>query len=346
MKQKLITIAMLVMFGGGFCFAQTNTPTPTNTPTNTPTANDNCTAVPTVASGWCINSSTIGMKNDYVSNQFSDGHFGAADALYKIVLSVPSTLTVIGNASYDADWSLTNACDTSTSSVFSVDSSSTVATPSCTLITTPHPRGNLYESRALAAGSYYLWIDGNGYQAGSFSASVSWVTATPTPTGSHTVTPTSTAVPATSTPTPTKTPTDTPTVTPTNTPECQATDAAETCTPVPNTPTPVPATNTPTVTPTPTNTATPGCSAIGCQGTGTVGTQSTYLIAPAARSLVRIYNGGNETIYLGLGQPAVVGTGIGIPSSTAWESTGSHVYRGAIYAISSGGSDTVAIYTR
>lgn len=345
MKQKLLTILVIVLFGGGLCFAQTNTPTPTNTPTNTPTANDNCTAVPTVASGWCINSSTIGMKNDYVSSQFSDGHFGAADALYKIVLSVPSTLTVIGNANYDADWSLTNACDTSTSSVFAVDSSSTVATPSCTLITTPHPRGNLYESRALAAGSYYLWIDGNGYQAGAFSASVSWVTATPTPTGSHTVTPTNTAVPNTSTPTPVP-PTNTPT--PTDTPECEAVGAdtctpAPTNTPVPNTPTPT-STNTPTSTPT--NTATPGCTSIGCQGTGTVGTQSTYLIAPAARSLVRIYNGGNETIYLGLGQAAVVGTGIGIPSSTAWESTGSHVYRGAIYAISSGGSDVVAIYTR
>lgn len=296
----------------------TRTPTSTNTPT--PTANDNCTAVPALTPGQCINSNTSGMKNDYHPASCGVENYDSADAVYKFTLGYSSAVTIIGDAEYDANWALSSACSSSSATVFCILQSDTEAMPSCNLVSTPHPRSWLYDQRDLAAGTYYIWVDGLSGQVGSFSLSVDWTedTATPTPTNTPTV--------PTGTPTSTRTPTQTPTRTPTPT--------------ITQTPT-----ITSTVTETPTITCTPGCESINCTGTGTVGNESTYLVAGYHRNGVRIFNDGNETIYISENQAAVVGYGVGIATKTFWETSGHDVWRGDIYGISTGGSDTVSIYT-
>lgn len=297
----------------------TPTKTPTSTTTNTPTAADGCSTPVVITPAVCYSNTTSGYKNDYYPGCYPAPFYNGPDHCYEFTLTTNAVVTFIGVAEYDADWSIASACS-ATSYKYCIPESETHATPTCNPVTTPHPRGWLYDSETLSAGTYYLWVDGSSGQSGVYSFSVNWTVGTSTPTVAATSTPTETAVPSTATPTRTSTRTSTPTIT--------------------NTPT-----ETPTITSTPTVTVTPGCIVKGCQATGTVGTVSTYLVASYDRLGTRVFNSGNETIWLGLGEAAVVGKGIGVASGTAWESTGDDRWTGTIYGISTGGSDTVGIRT-
>lgn len=144
-------------------------------------------------------------------------------------------------------------------------------------------------------------------------------TETPTPTNIPTDTPT--AVPATNTPTPTV-PTSTPTVTASPT-------AAATSTSVP------------------TATPTAPCNTAKANTTVTVGTASTYAVAPNAdRYYLSLTNGGNETVWGSLGDTAVVGTGFAIAQGATVVFAGDTLWKGSVFLISAGGSDSVGIVSR
>jgi len=166
--------------------------------------------------------------------------------VYQFALAESCPVRIIGEADYDADWTIATACDSTTGDLLCADLFGTHEDPSCGAIS-HNGWGYVNYSATLAAGDYWIWVDAYYGSSGNFTLEVTCPTVTPTL--APTLTPTWTATPTlTATPTITLTPTGTPTWTPTLT-------ATVTLTPT-LTPTWTP-TLTPTVTLTPTPTLTP-----------------------------------------------------------------------------------------
>lgn len=258
------------------------------------------------------------------------------DAVVQIIVSVDSIYTIRTAREADVSdvlfYTISTLCDgTGYDNVFCTGevSDATPTPPSCH---TPVATAEVLSQNSveLEAGTYYVFIESNAVDL-SYEGTLETCTPTQTPTDTPTQTPTQTPT-ETPTNTPTNTATQTPTRTPTNTPT--------------NTPTMTP-TKTPTQTPT--NTATPGGSTGNKAGTATAGTVSTYVFDTSTiNDFCFIYNAGNETVYLGLGEAAVVGYGIAIASGQFYmaceDGCDFPLWRGSIYAISSGGSDTLSLY--
>ncbi len=190
---------------------------------------DTCYDPFTISPGDCVTGTNAGMHPDYDCDEPGSTAAGA-DVVYELSLPQPGLLQIIGEADYDADWSISNDCGIGPY-LLCTDTSSTHQEPSCGVVEGGF-WGDLVWSQNVPAGLYFIMVDtwSSGSTTGNYAFDVIFSTATPVPTN----TPTNT---------PTRTPTATPTNTPTNTP------------PSPPPPTHTP-TNTPTRTPTPTNTPT------------------------------------------------------------------------------------------
>jgi len=74
-------------------------------------------------------------------------------------------------------------------------------------------------------------------------------------------------------------------------------------------------------------------------------TSTTVLSHRSSRKYAVIVNDSNETIYLGVGEAAVLNEGIRLNANGgAWEIKGGHPYQGVIYAISTSGSKNVTVF--
>lgn len=169
------------------CTFVTPTPTPTATPTFAPPAGDTCMDAVSIACGDCVNGYTFSAADDH---DCGTGHAGV-DVVYEFVLASDSTVTFVGEATFDADWTIATACDASTGDILCVDYEGTAAVPSCSTTGSPSAGGRLNFTQFLTAGTYYIWVDGYfASSAGEYSLEISCVTGpTPTPTSTPTAPP-------------------------------------------------------------------------------------------------------------------------------------------------------------
>jgi len=139
----------------------TNTPIPpTNTPvppTNTPASGgdgDNCSNVAIIELNECILASTSGFADDH---DCGTGHEGV-DVVYELLIPNTMEVTFIGEASFDADWTIATTCGNG-GDIGCWDRTGTHADPSCGSIT-HNSWGYMNYTTTLNAGLYYIWIDG------------------------------------------------------------------------------------------------------------------------------------------------------------------------------------------
>ncbi|MCD4726708.1 MAG: hypothetical protein K8R46_03540, partial [Pirellulales bacterium] len=144
----------------------TNTPTPTFTPTATPTytptatptsgaQGNNCSDPFAILLGECVTGSTVGYTNDH---DCGTGHAGV-DVVYEFTVDATQPVGIIGEADFDADWTLAFSCGSTTGDIFCVDEYGNHRDPSCGSISN-HGDGFVNYGLLLPAGTYYLWIDG------------------------------------------------------------------------------------------------------------------------------------------------------------------------------------------
>ena len=127
----------------------------------------------------CVTGSTVGRMNDH---DCGEGHVGP-DVVYRFVLSAPTDVTLIGEADFDADWTLASSCGAVAGDLGCFDWLDPHMNPSCGSVTHA-PYGYLNFTASLAAGTYYVWIDGFYFDsAGNYSLELICGTApTPVPT--------------------------------------------------------------------------------------------------------------------------------------------------------------------
>lgn len=127
----------------------------------------------------CVTGSTVGRMNDH---DCGEGHVGP-DVVYRFVLTGPTDITLIGEADFDADWTLASSCGSVASDLGCFDWLDPQMNPSCGSLT-HMPYGYLNFSTSLAAGTYYVWIDGfYSDSAGNYSLELVCGSApTPVPT--------------------------------------------------------------------------------------------------------------------------------------------------------------------
>ncbi len=181
----------------------TNTPTatPTRTPTPTPTIRpgDTCANAIVLAYPTCVTGSTVSYANNYDCNTGSSVA-NSSDVVYTFTLPEPMTVSIVAEASYDADFGLSNICDASTSNIVAcADTYGAQANPSCSSLT-HNSYGYFTFNQFIPAGTYYFWVDGYSGNTGNYALELiatSGPTATPTtpPTATPTRTPTATATP-------------------------------------------------------------------------------------------------------------------------------------------------------
>ncbi len=234
-------------------------------------AGDTCVNPIQMGENDCINGTTEAAGNDYSTCGASG--FAGPDRVIRFSLAAPRLVRFVGVADFDADWGIASSCASGVGDWDCSDWDYGAAVPACSEVINPNDIGRLEHEEYLAAGTYYIWVDGKmSGDAGAFSLQLTAldVTATPTRTATPpTGTPTRTATPPTgtpSTPTPTGTatpPTGTPTTPPTGSPTTPPTGSPTA--PPTGSPTAPPSTPTPSRTPTftpaaPTRTATPSAT--------------------------------------------------------------------------------------
>ncbi|HPQ42564.1 MAG TPA: dockerin type I repeat-containing protein, partial [bacterium] len=100
----------------------------------------------------------------------------------------------IGEADYDADWTIASDCDEATGDILCADALGPQQDPSCGGLT-HHAYGFMNHSIVLDPGVYYIWVDGYDVtSAGSYALEIACgppptATPSPTPTNSPTLTP-------------------------------------------------------------------------------------------------------------------------------------------------------------
>ncbi len=190
----------------------TNTPTntatntPTNTPTNTnsptPRPGNDCADTINIPCGSCVIDTTYNYGNNH---DCGTGHQGL-DVVYQFEIPDTRQVQFIGEADYDADWTIATSCSSSAGDILCVDQYGTHADPGCGgLIHNEY--GYMNYTAILNAGAYFIWID--GYYSGGYGNYALEIRCSAPPT--HTPTPSNTP---TNTPTNTPPPTHTSTVTP------------------------------------------------------------------------------------------------------------------------------------
>lgn len=161
----------------------TATPTPTITPTFPPMPGDDCPGIP-FECNTCLTGSTVGYLNQH---DCGAGHEGS-DRVYELTIPVDTTVTIIGEADFDADWTLATTCDYLNGDLGCFDWTEPHIDPSCGAVA--HATyGYLNITTFLPAGVYYLWIDGfYSDSMGNFSIELHCDTS-PTPIPTATTTP-------------------------------------------------------------------------------------------------------------------------------------------------------------
>lgn len=143
------------------CVFQTPTPTgtptmtPTVTPTSPPPVGDTCIDAISIACGDCVTGSTVGANNDH---DCGTGHPGG-DVVYELVVTDDANITFIGEADYDADWTIATTCDATTGDILCVDYTGTATDPSCSSLSHAYG-GYINHTEFLTTGTYYIWVDG------------------------------------------------------------------------------------------------------------------------------------------------------------------------------------------
>lgn len=131
-------IALLITFSAGFSVRGSDTCPGTVLDCNT-----------------CVTGSTVGLLDDH---DCGEGHEGP-DAVYQFTLSSAGIVTIIGEADFDADWTIATTCDDLSGDIGCFDWLDPHADPICSSL--DHvDYGYLNFTGFLDAGTYYLWIDG------------------------------------------------------------------------------------------------------------------------------------------------------------------------------------------
>ncbi len=173
-----------ITYGSGPTATPTDTPVPTSTPT--PMPGDDCSDPIVINCGDCVQGSTVGYSNARGDTAGCAGAYGGPDVVYELTLTQTTTVTVVGESDFDSDWAMSSTCDDSCD-VFGVDRSASHVDPSCGSIANDS-WGYCNETHTLAAGTYYIWVDGySGSYQGNYALEVTCSTApTATPTPSPT----------------------------------------------------------------------------------------------------------------------------------------------------------------
>ncbi len=154
----------------------TPTPLPTATFTATPVPGDTCDDPIIIACNECVVGTTDGATNFH---DCGTGH-GGPDLVYELTLLEDTFVQIIGEADYDADWTLAETCSDTAGEIVCADDYGDHVDPSCGDIT-HNTYGYMNYEGMLTAGTYYIWVDGYySYSYGNYALEVVCVTGTPT----------------------------------------------------------------------------------------------------------------------------------------------------------------------
>ncbi len=170
---------------------------------------NDCSNPMPIACGDCFPGNTYGYTN---SHNCGYGHDGT-DRLFELLIPYEQEVRIVGEADFDADWTLATVCDPVVGDLFCDDFGGIQTDPTCSSLT--HNDYGYWEfTQVLTPGLYYIWVDSWAIELeGNFVLEVLCIDPTPTPTSIPTNVPT-----ATPTATPTDVPTGSPSPTPTPTP--------------------------------------------------------------------------------------------------------------------------------
>ena len=141
------------------------TPTPTSTPVPVGPG-DWCNQPLTLTCGGCVEGTTVGAGNHFDTNDTCSAYienFEGPDIVYELVLNDVYSVTFLGQADYDADWAIVQACDAgSTDPIICFDNTTVTTTPSCSSIDPGDvdEYGDLQYEIILGPGTFYVWVDG------------------------------------------------------------------------------------------------------------------------------------------------------------------------------------------
>ncbi len=129
---------------------------------------ETCSTAETIGYDSCVEGSTENYLNDH---QCNPGHNGR-DRVYRLDLPTEKHLSIVGEADYEADWTITSDCG-GAADILCVDAWGIHTDPSCGNIDS-HVEGFINWNETLGPGTYYIWVDGeNAAQTGSFALEVS-----------------------------------------------------------------------------------------------------------------------------------------------------------------------------
>ena len=158
-----------------------------NVPTATPTPlpfgpGDHCGVPVAFTLGTCVTDTTVGYS---LSHDCGTGHAGP-DRVYELVVPTDMYLIFLGEADFDADWTIASSCSATAGDILCVDYSAPAYTYdpvlSCGAITAG-AFSPLEIGLNLTAGTYYIWVDGYGAaDVGTYALEIYQDTPPPTPT--------------------------------------------------------------------------------------------------------------------------------------------------------------------
>ena len=113
-----------------------------------------------MTNGDCLCGDTTLMVNahDCTSITPFEDHAGPDMVYYIEITEDDQDVFVIGEADYDADWTIATVCDESTGDVLCTDWSGAHLDPTCGAIV--HENFGFINYQFVGTGTYYIWVDG------------------------------------------------------------------------------------------------------------------------------------------------------------------------------------------
>ncbi len=139
---------------------------------------DTCVAPAYITCGECVTGTTLGAVDNFDCNGTTAG-FDGPDVVYELTLDAETMVTIRGEAAFNADWAISHTCSNSAADMLCTLDSTVTSGTVCSEFYS-NPSSDLYYSGLLAAGIYYIWVDGySASDLGPYALEVDCATETP-----------------------------------------------------------------------------------------------------------------------------------------------------------------------
>ncbi|MBN2056147.1 hypothetical protein JW905_14560, partial [bacterium] len=142
-----------------------------------PPAGEDCDDLGHMMCNFCGRGSIDGMDRDYADcSGFGQGWFFGSDGVYELILDSTKLVSIIGAATFDADWAVgTELCWEENGSIFCDDFGGMFVLPECREFSgiDVDLRGIMGMDAIMGPGSYYIWVDSFDYSpSGDYAVQV------------------------------------------------------------------------------------------------------------------------------------------------------------------------------